>query len=57
MWTILGRFELADLYTENINAASYAAFMLDTLKRITCTLSNGVVVWADDKEVSNHSFK
>jgi hypothetical protein len=50
-------FELADLWTESMEAAEYETFLTRTMSMITTTDSKGRVMWRDDKEVMRQHFK
>ena len=50
-------FELADLWTESMEAAEYETFLTRTMSMITTTDPKGRVTWRDDKEVMRQHFK
>ena len=45
-------FELADVWTETMEAAEYETFLTRTMSMITTTDKSGRVMWRDDKEVT-----
>ena len=50
-------FELADVWTETMEAAEYETFLTRTMSMITSTDKSGRVMWRDDKEVMRQHFK